>query len=243
MKSFNSSQKLLLPTEDIYDIHPHKKYQILFSHLALQCGLITGTNPHTVKQHLSFFLRNTPNLPLQKIKNILITELISLGEINGHFLSIDSCHILANFKENNLKTSVRDRFKKSKIPKGDPDARLGVLIHFKKNSDKKIEYFWGYLNHVVLDAISELPVAEIAKPANVSEQTLFIPLFNQVQNSFHFPVKEVLADAMYDVESILKFVINDLRALPRIARNPRWQIHSDVKPAPMVASFVLQVLR
>ena len=282
MKSFNPSQKLLLPPEDLFDIHPHKKYQILFSHLdssplenlnphgpgrppisyqallktliyknlktlptlfdlavdlidnphlALQCGLITGTNPHTVKQRLSSFLRNTPNPPLQKIKNTLITELVSLGEINGHFLSIDSCDILANVKENNLKTSVKERFNKFKKLKGDPDARVGVLIHFKKNSGKQIECFWGYRNHVVLDAISELPVAEITKPANVHEQTLFIPLFTQVQNAFNFPVKEVLADAMYDVEYILKFVINDLNALPRIARNPRRQIHSDVKPS------------
>jgi len=97
---------------------------------------------------------------------------------------------------------------------------------------EKIEYFWGYRNHVVLDAISELPVGEITKPANVSEQILFVPLFTQIQNSFNFPIKEVLADAMYDVEYILKFVIRDLKALPRIARNPRWQTHSDVKPSP-----------
>lgn len=283
MKSYNHSQKLLLPPEDIFDMHPQKKYQILFSyldssplenlnphgpgrppisksallktliyknlkalptlydlavdlidnpHLALQCGLITGTNPNTVKERLSSFLRNTPNPPLQKIKNTLITELISVKEIKGHFLSIDSGHILANVKENNLKTSVKTRFDKSKIPKGDPDAKLGVLIHFKEGSEKKIEYFWGYRNHVVLDAMSELPVGEITKPANVSEQTLFIPLFTQIQNSFNFPIKEILADAMYDVEYILKFVTNDLKALPRIARNPRWQIHSDVKPSP-----------
>lgn len=34
---------------------------------------------------------------------------------------------------------------------------------------------------------------------------------------------------MYDVEYILKFVINELKALPRIVRNPRWQAYSDVK--------------
>lgn len=283
MKSFNPSQKLLLSPEQIFNIHPHEKYQILFSnlnassleslnpagpgrppiskeallktliyknlkalptlydlavdlidnpHLALQCGLITGTNPNTVKQRLSSFLRTNPNPLLQKIKNALISELISLGEIKGHFLSIDSGHILANVRENNLKTSVKSRFDKSKTLKGDPEARVGVIIHFKDKSEKKIEFFWGYRNHVVLDAISELPVDEITKPANVSEQTLFIPLFTQMRNSFNLPVKEVIADAMYDAEYILKFIINDLKALPRIARNPRWQMHSDVKLSP-----------
>lgn len=280
MKSFNPSQKLFFPPEYLFDIHSHKKYQILFSNLnslpfeslnhsgpgrpsvsksallktliyknlktlptlydlsvdlidnpslALQCGLITGPNPNTIKERLSSFLKNTPNQVLQNIKNSLVFELIKLGQISGRFLSIDGCPILANVKENNLKTTVKNRYDKSRILKGDPDAKLGVLIHFKKNSGKQIEYFWGYRNHVVLDALSELPVVEITKPANVSEQTLFIPLFTQVQNSFRFSIKEVLADAMYDAEYILKFVINDLKSLPRIAKNPRWSAHSDVK--------------
>jgi len=283
MKSFNPSQKLFLPPEQIFNIHPHEKYQILFSnleaslldalnpagpgrpplskedllktliyknlkaiptlydlavdlidnpHLALQCGLITGTNPNTVKQRLSSFLRTTPNPLLQKVRETLISELISLGEIKGHFLSIDSGHILANVKENNLKACVKSRFDKSKTLKGDPDARVGIIIHFKDNSKKKVGFFWGYRNHVVLDAVSELPVAEITKPANVHEQTLFIPLFTQIRNSFNLSVKEVIADAMYDAEYIIKFIINDLKALPRIARNPRWQMHSDVKLSP-----------
>lgn len=282
MKSFNPDQKLLLSAENLFDINPLKKYQILFSNLdpsplenanqlgpgrphvsksallkafiyknlkpfptlydlsvdlidnpsiALKCGLETGKNPNTIKERLSSFLRITPNHLLQQIKQSLVSELASLGEINGHFLSIDSCPIIANVKENNLKTSVKDRYDKSKIPKGDPDAKLGVIITFKKNYGTQVEYFWGYRNHVVLDALSELPVGEITKPANVSEQVLFIPLFKQTQQSFNFPIKEVIADAMYDVEYILKFVINDLKAAPRIARNRRWQAHSDVKPS------------
>lgn len=199
--------------------------------LAIQCGLITGTNPNTIKERLSSFLRKTPNQLLIEIKNKLILELISLGEIKGHLLSIDSCPILANVKENNLKTTVKNRFDKSKTLKGDPDAKLGVIIHFKNNSGKKAEFFWGYRNHVVSDAVSELPIGEITKPANVSEQVIFIPIFNQIQQQFNFPIKEVMADAMYDVEYILKFIINDLHATPRIARNYRWHAHSDVKPS------------
>ena len=82
---------------------------------------------------------------------------------------------------------------------------------------------------MICDADSELPLEEITKPANVSEQTLFIPLFNELQDDFSLPIETVLADAMYDVEYLLKFVINKLKAKPYIARNPRWTLHNDVK--------------
>jgi transposase len=199
--------------------------------IAFKCGIEPGANPNTIKERLSSFLRDTPNSILQQIQQYLVLELISLREISGQFLSIDSCPIFANVKENNLKTTVKDRYDKAKNPAGDPDAKLGVIITFKKNSGKQVEYFWGYRNHVILDAISELPVGEITKPANVSEQVLFIPLFKQIQESFNFTIKEVLADAMYDVEYILNFVINELKASPRIARNRRWETYSDVKPS------------
>lgn len=172
----------------------------------------------------------------------MISELVSLGEISAHFLSIDSCPVIANVKENNLRTTVKDRYDESKIPNGKPDAKLGVIITFNKNSGTQVKYFWGYRSHVVLGALSELPVVEITKPANVSEQVLFIPLFKQTQQSFNFPIKEVIADAMYDVEYLLKFLINYLKATPRSARNRRWQDHSDVKPSSSGAFYVLPAL-
>jgi hypothetical protein len=64
--------------------------------------------------------------------------------MTGRFLSTDSCQILANVKENNLKTIVKDRFDKSKILKGDPNCRLGVIIHFPKRFKKEEHFFWGY---------------------------------------------------------------------------------------------------
>jgi hypothetical protein len=199
--------------------------------IALRCGLNTGKNPQAIKERLSSFIRDTPNSLLQKVKNALVTELINLKGISGTVLSIDSCPIAAHVRENNLKTSVKDRFDKSKILVGDPDARLGVIIHFKDNSSKKVEYFWGYRNHVVIDALSELPIAEITKPANVSEQSLFIPLFDEAKKSFHLPTKEVLADAGYDTEQLLLYIVNELKALPRVARNPRCHKHADFKPS------------
>ena len=199
--------------------------------LSTICGLNPSTNHYALKERLSSFLKDTPNYFLQSIKNSLVSKLINLNQLTGETLSIDSCNILANVKENNLKTSVKNRFDKFKIPKGDPDAKLGVMIHFPKPFKKEIKYFWGYRNIVVSDADSELPVTELTKPANVSEQSLFIPAFSLTQDTFHFPIKKVVGDAIFDAEYILKFVIDDLKAIPRIARNPRWNTYSDVKPS------------
>jgi hypothetical protein len=196
---------------------------------ALKCGLDPSSNPNALKERLSSFLKHTSNSLLQSVKNSLVFELINRKQITGKIVSIDSCNILANVKENNLKTSCKDRFDKFKIPKGDRGARLGVMVNFNGSSNKKLRYFWGYRNIVVSDALSELPVTELTKPANASEQSLFIPSFTLTQDTFHFPVKEVVGDAIFDAEYILKFIMNDLKAIPRIARNLRWNIYSDVK--------------
>lgn len=197
--------------------------------ISLKCNLPVYANPHALKERLSTFLRDVPNQYFQLIKNSLVSELINLGQIQGHTLSIDGCPIFANVKENNLKTSVKDRFLKTKSLKGDPDAKLGATINFKAPFKKEIKYFWGYRNVAITDMPSELPIMETTKPANISEQVLFIPLFTSVQQSFLLPIKEVVADAMFDVEYILKFVVDDIKASPRIAKNPRWNKYSNVK--------------
>ena len=60
----------------------------------------------------------------------------------GKYLFFDSTNITVKVKENNLKTSVKDRFKKNRKPKGDPENRLGVMINFPKPFQKKIRYFF-----------------------------------------------------------------------------------------------------
>ncbi|MDI6641765.1 MAG: hypothetical protein QME68_05585 [Elusimicrobiota bacterium] len=129
------------------------------------------------KKDFLLFLRDTPNEILQIIRKSIVRELISSGGIKGKSLAIDSAAIFAQVKENNFKCSVKDRFNKEVIPHGDPDCRLGVYIEFPEPFKKEVKYFWGYRNHIICDADSELPVEEITKPANVSEQILFVPTF------------------------------------------------------------------
>ena len=178
------------------------------------------SKPLPTVERFSSFLRDTETEDLEKIRISLLHDLISLKIILGKYLSIDSYAIPAKLKENNLKTNVKDRFNKHRICKADPDAKLGVMISFSK-AGKEISYFWGYRDHVVIDAQAELPVWNITKPANVQDSVMFIPIFDLIQREFHFTISAVLADGIYDSSAILRYVINTLKAKPRIARNPR----------------------
>jgi len=192
-------------------------------HLAIICGLLPKKNLYSLEERFSSLLKDIPNDLLQIIRMNLLKQLIQLKEVSGSFLSIDSAAVPVVVKENNLKTSMKDRFNKSKLPKRDPEARMGVMIHFKQPFQKEVQYFWGYRNHSIMDCESELPLWELTKPANIQDTTLFIPLFKKLLEHFNFETQAVMADAAYDAESNLKFVIDELHALPRIAKNLRWE--------------------
>ena len=172
-------------------------------------------------ERFSSFLHDTNHHELCLIHKQLVQELIKAGAISGNSIAIDSCPIVALLKENNLKTSISDRFDKTKIPAGDPDARLGVLIHFPSPFKKEVRYFWGYRNHVINDIDTELPIWEITKPANVSDIKIAKNLIREVCSFFNLNIRAVMGDANYDSEDLLKFIINDLNALAVIPHNPR----------------------
>jgi len=88
-------------------------------------------------------------------------------KFSGTFLSINSAAMPVVVRENNLKTSMKDRSNRSKPPKGDPDARLGVVIYFNNPFQKEPQSFWGYRNHSITDCNSELPLWELTKLANM----------------------------------------------------------------------------
>lgn len=202
------------------------KRELIDNPSALICCGFDIRKPIPSVERFSQFLRKTENKKLTHIKNQLVHQLITLNIIEGKFLSIDSAPILARVKENNLKTNMKNRFDQYNSPKGDPDARLGVIITFPKGK-KKVDFFWGYRNHVVADAITELPLWEITKPANVHDSLLFIPMFTLLQKEFQFRVQAVMADGIYDTGPILKFILHTLKARPRIPINPRNTKPSD----------------
>lgn len=200
--------------------------------------------PAPSTERFSSFLHDTSHHELISIRQRLVQELIKVGAISCNSIAIDSCPIVALLKENNLKTSMSDRFDKTKIPAGDPDARLGVLIHFPNPFKKEVRYFWGYRNHVINDTATELPIWEITKPANVSDINVAKDLIREACSLFNLNIRAVMGDANYDSEDLLKFIINDLKALAIIPHNPRRESKGyQIKDGKVICEASLEMRR
>jgi len=172
-------------------------------------------------ERFSSFLRTTQNQEFKNVHHQLVHSLIKENVMTGTSIAIDSCPIVAPLRENNLKTSMANRFDKTRKPLGDPDARLGVMIHFPKPFKREIRYFWGYRNHIVSDTATELPVWEMVEPANICETKIAKSMIRETKSFFNINFETVVADAHFDTEDFLTFVINELKALAIIPRNPR----------------------
>lgn len=179
-------------------------------------------------ERLSSFLHDTNNGDLQTVRIHLVNLLRIRGVITGKVLSIDSCPVISPLKENNLKTALRrKRFDKTQPPKADPEAGLGVLCHFPTPGHKQINWFWGYRNHVMSDALTELPVWEVTHPAHVSDLPPGRESLRWARDFFGNTIEAVTADAEYDAEDFLKLIIQDLKAEAVVPHNPRNQKETD----------------
>lgn len=175
-----------------------------------------------IVERFSAFLRKTPNEKLQAVREQLVVSLRHQSVITGELLSVDSAPIVAPLRENNLKTSLRHkRFDKTHPPKGDPEAGVGIICHYPTPEKKEVSWFWGYRNHVLTDARTELPVWEITHPANVSDLPPGREALRWAKTFFGTAIQAVTADAEYDSEDLLTFIAKEMLATPVVPRNPR----------------------
>ena len=179
-------------------------------------------------ERFSAWMRTTPNATLQRVRLALVGRLLQTGAISGETAALDSCPVPAPVRQNNLKTSVKDRFNKERFPTNDPQARLGVYRSYASPT-RNIAYFWGYRNHVAVDFHSELPLLEQTHPANQHESRFAIPLLAACNQQLSLPLRLVCADSAYNTEKILGFIIQQLGAQPVIAPNARYQPDSDFR--------------
>ncbi|GAG74292.1 unnamed protein product [marine sediment metagenome] len=109
-------------------------------------------------------------------------------------------------------------------PRSPKEIRNLVLVSwsiflnpFRKRSNISL----GYRNFVLSDALSELPILEETKPANVVDSKIIIPQLELAKDRFDLNICAVIADAGLDSVKVLSFIICDLKAKPYIARNLR----------------------
>ena len=85
--------------------------------------------------------------------------------------------------------------------------------------DERLEYWFGYLLHLVVDCDTELPVGFELTAANENETTRFVELLRQLQEA-HPELTErteaVTADAGYDSADNCEHVLGELDAVPVI---------------------------
>jgi hypothetical protein len=185
------------------------------------CGFDPYQAPPSLER-FSAFLADTPPEQLAALRISLVKDLINDKIIKARHVGLDSCPVASWVRENNLKTSLAHaRFDKTKYPKGDPDARLGVRIHFPQPNKKKVVYFWGYRNHALVDLESELPIWEITEPNSVHELVVAIPLLKNAVDSLGLKPASVCGDSEYDAETVLRYILGDLQAQAVIPRQVR----------------------
>lgn len=180
-------------------------------------------------ERFSDWLRSTDNEVFQTIRLQLVRSLVNEHVCTGRILALDSCPIQSPVRENNLKTAVRDRFNKTRFPKADATARLGVLASYARAESRKVIFFWGYRNHIIIDADTELPLWERTEPADRNDGRLAIPLLQALTSTFSLPIEAVCADSGYDNEAFLKFIVDQLHAQPVVAPNPRHQSNPEFR--------------
>lgn len=171
-------------------------------------------------ERFSSFLHDTYNHELQRVRIALVQSLIGHEVTSGHGIAIDSCPIVAQHRENNLKTSMANRFDKFRRPAGDSEARLGLMIPYPKPFKKEVCYFWGYRNHTVSDIDTELPLWGTTKPAHISEIRIAKSLIREAKQHLAQDIQLVLADANYDAQHFLTFVIICEAGLPMYRNRP-----------------------
>jgi hypothetical protein len=202
------------------------------------------------QRHFTRLLRHFPNSNLQFLLDssiaLLQAELIQEEITLGECISMDTKHILAWVKENNLKTYVEDRYDKNNQPTGDPDCRLGCKRRRNQRASSKEppptpsdeplpantisvgEYYWGYASGVVATKVpdwGEFVLAELTQPFDQPDVSYFFPLMAETERRLGFRPRFGAFDAAFDAFYVYEYFHRDAEAgfaaVPFSRRGPR----------------------
>jgi len=200
--------------------------------LSHPCGFDVQASLPTPR-HFTRMLRTLPNVKLQCLLDetvrLLQAELSTEVDDFAQCISLDTKHILAWVRENNSKDYVKDRYDKTKRPKGDPDCRLGCKRRRNQRASSKEppptpldnpippnisvgEYFWGYASGVVATKVqgwSQCVLAELTQPFDQSDVSYFFPLMADVERRLGFRPRFGAFDAAFDAYYVYEYFHRD----------------------------------
>ena len=85
------------------------------------------------------FLRKVDHELVEKIMQAQVRKLYEMGVLDASFIGLDSTPIMANTKQNNPKSLVKNKFDPKKQPKADPDCALGVHTASNQHNERNFE--------------------------------------------------------------------------------------------------------
>jgi hypothetical protein len=97
---------------------------------------------------------------------------------------------------------------------------------------RKWSFSLGFRNHIINDAVSELPLVEITLPANVRGTSVVLSQFNFVKEQLGLKIRAVIGDSEYDSATIIEYIVKELHAKPRIAKNIRGEASPSLRLSP-----------
>jgi len=180
--------------------------------VALLCGFEFGKIPG--KDTFYDFLRCTPQSNFDTVMVANTLEMFDLGLVDFKNLIVDSMPIFANTKLNNPKSFAKNRFSRSKHVAADSTCKLGAHSASNDSNNKDVEFFWGYKDHLLLDAKHGLPIFHLLRPANEADVTVGEDLARHAAKSLNLKgkVRNLIGDKAFDSNPFYEFILKTLGA-------------------------------
>lgn len=150
---------------------------------------------------------------LQAVFDELVEQLRELAGEMGETLAIDSTDIHAWSTPYGKKT-------------GDQDARWGQKTSKRQDGQKEVYRWLGYKLHLLVCAITELPVGFRLTPANRNDGPELRELVKEAKDRHKEITKRcryVVGDAAYDNKENYRLIVEELKATPIIPLNLRGE--------------------
>jgi len=171
----------------LYDLSDREVEEQVSFHLV--CKWFAGLQPEEAAPDHSTLCRFRSRLGAEKFQQIfngIITQAREAGLVSDRLQIVDASHLQAKVDLFRLSEPPADTPAAQAPGSPDPDARFG------RKSQKKS--FYGYKEHIAIDADTELITTVAVTPGNVADSQMIGPLIDP-------HAREVTADKGYDTDA------------------------------------------